>query len=150
MRRIEHICTFFVGFFSGTIDGRNLIFGHKLHIGTLYRGKRFLTRQIPRFLPSTVTEKNATKISWTDGRTDRWTEVKQYIPLPLRGAGVYKYNQVPRINFQKSVIFAKKKYIFCPKMKKFFKYCFLKLCKRNCICKKCSLLDIFFIEILSS
>jgi hypothetical protein len=30
-----------------SIDGRNLIFGHKLHIGTPYRGKRFLTRQIP-------------------------------------------------------------------------------------------------------
>jgi hypothetical protein len=30
-----------------TIDGRNLIFGHKLHIGTPYCGKRFLTRQIP-------------------------------------------------------------------------------------------------------
>jgi acetyltransferase-like isoleucine patch superfamily enzyme len=28
-------------------DGRDLIFGHKLHIGTPYRGKRFLTRQIP-------------------------------------------------------------------------------------------------------
>jgi hypothetical protein len=25
-------------FFSATIDGRNLIFGHKLHIGTPYRG----------------------------------------------------------------------------------------------------------------
>jgi hypothetical protein len=34
---IEHICSFF----SATIDGRNLIFGHKLHIGTPYRGKRF-------------------------------------------------------------------------------------------------------------
>ena len=32
---IEHICTFFVTFFSATIDGRNLIFGHKLHIGTV-------------------------------------------------------------------------------------------------------------------
>jgi hypothetical protein len=34
---IEHtfcICPFFVTFFSATIDGRNLIFGHKLHIGT--------------------------------------------------------------------------------------------------------------------
>jgi hypothetical protein len=31
---IEHICSFFVAFFSATIDGRNLIFGHKLHIGT--------------------------------------------------------------------------------------------------------------------
>jgi hypothetical protein len=40
-----HICSMW--FFSATIDGRNLIFGHKLHIGTLYRGKRFLTRQIP-------------------------------------------------------------------------------------------------------
>ena len=44
---IEHICTFFVTFFSATIDGRNLIFGHKLHIGTPYRGKRFSTHQIP-------------------------------------------------------------------------------------------------------
>ena len=41
------ICTFFIAFFSATIDDRNLIFGHKLHIGTPYRGKRFLTRQIP-------------------------------------------------------------------------------------------------------
>jgi hypothetical protein len=44
---IEHICSFFVAFFSATIDGRNLIFGHKLHIGTPYWGKRSLTRQIP-------------------------------------------------------------------------------------------------------
>ena len=44
---IEHICTFFVTFSSATIDGRNLIFGHKLYIGTPYRAKRFLTRQIP-------------------------------------------------------------------------------------------------------
>ena len=36
---IEHICSFFVTFFSATIDGRNLIFGHKFHIGTPYRGK---------------------------------------------------------------------------------------------------------------
>jgi len=33
--------------FSATIDGRNLIFGHKLHIGMPYRGKRFLTCQMP-------------------------------------------------------------------------------------------------------
>ena len=44
---IEHICTFFVTFFSATIDGRDLIFGHKLHIGTPYRGKCFWTHQIP-------------------------------------------------------------------------------------------------------
>jgi hypothetical protein len=30
---------FFVTFFSVTVDGRNLIFGHKRHIGTPYRGK---------------------------------------------------------------------------------------------------------------
>jgi hypothetical protein len=36
-----------VAFFSATIDGRNLIFGHKLYIGTPYRGKRFMIRQIP-------------------------------------------------------------------------------------------------------
>jgi hypothetical protein len=29
------------------VDGRDLVFGHKLHIGTPYRGKGFLTRQIP-------------------------------------------------------------------------------------------------------
>ena len=38
---------FFVTFYSVTVDGRNLIFGHKLHIGTPYRGKRFWTHQIP-------------------------------------------------------------------------------------------------------
>ena len=44
---IEHICKFFVTFFSATIDDMNLIFGHKLHIGTPYRGKCFWTHQIP-------------------------------------------------------------------------------------------------------
>jgi hypothetical protein len=34
---IEHICSFFVTFFSASIDGRDLIFGHKLHIGTKYQ-----------------------------------------------------------------------------------------------------------------
>jgi hypothetical protein len=34
-------------FFSVTIDGRNLIFGHKCHIGIPYCGKRFWTHQIP-------------------------------------------------------------------------------------------------------
>ena len=38
---------FFVTFFSATIDGRYLIFGHKLHIGMPYRGKRFWNHQIP-------------------------------------------------------------------------------------------------------
>ena len=51
---IEHICSFFVAFFSATIDGRNLIFGHKPHIGTPYRGKRFLTHQIPTSCLSTL------------------------------------------------------------------------------------------------
>ena len=41
--KVEHICTFF----SANIDDRNLIFGHKLHIGTPYRVKRFWTHQIP-------------------------------------------------------------------------------------------------------
>ena len=43
--RPSKIC--FVTFFSATIDGRNLIFGHKLHIGMPYRGKRFWNHQIP-------------------------------------------------------------------------------------------------------
>ena len=47
---IEHICSFFVAFFSATIDGRNLIFGHKLHIGTPYRGKRFFDPSDSYFL----------------------------------------------------------------------------------------------------
>ena len=38
---------FFIAFFSATIDGRNLIFGHKLHIGMPYCGKCFWTHQIP-------------------------------------------------------------------------------------------------------
>ena len=46
---VEHICSYFVAFFSVTIDGRNLIFGHKLHIGTPYRGERFWTHQIPTY-----------------------------------------------------------------------------------------------------
>ena len=42
-----------VAFFSATIDGRNLIFGHKLHIGMPYCEKRFWTRQIPTsYLPT--------------------------------------------------------------------------------------------------
>jgi hypothetical protein len=36
-----------MSFFSATIDGRNLIYGHKLHIGIPYRGKRFWTHQTP-------------------------------------------------------------------------------------------------------
>ena len=42
---IEHTCI--CSFFSATIDGRNLIFGHELHIGTPYHGKRFWTHRIP-------------------------------------------------------------------------------------------------------
>ena len=34
-------------FFSATIDGRNLIFNHKLHIDMPYCGKLFWTHQIP-------------------------------------------------------------------------------------------------------
>jgi hypothetical protein len=44
---IDHICSFFVAFYSATIDGRDLIFGHKLHICMPYCGKCFWTRQIP-------------------------------------------------------------------------------------------------------
>jgi hypothetical protein len=55
----------FVAFFSVTVDGRNLIFGHKLHIGSPYGGKRCSTQ--------------------TEGRTDGRTVVKQYTPSPLGG-----------------------------------------------------------------
>jgi hypothetical protein len=65
---LNNICSFFVTFFSATIDGRNLIFGHKLHIGTPYRGKRF----------------------WTQNATHGRTEVKQYTPSPFGERG---YNE---------------------------------------------------------
>jgi hypothetical protein len=46
-----------------------------------------------RFLPSTVTEKNATK-NILDGRKDRRTEIKQYTPLPLSiDKHIYNNNQ---------------------------------------------------------
>ena len=41
-----YICSFFVTFFSATIDGRNMIFCHNFHIGTQYCGKCFWTCQI--------------------------------------------------------------------------------------------------------
>ena len=50
---IEHtfcICPFLVAFFSATIDGRDLIFGHKLQIGTPYRGKCFFDPSDSYFL----------------------------------------------------------------------------------------------------
>ena len=37
-------------FFSATIDGRNLIFGHKLHIGTHFWTHQILTSCLPTWL----------------------------------------------------------------------------------------------------
>jgi hypothetical protein len=51
------------------------------------------------FLPLTVTEKNATK-NILDGRT----EVKQYTPLPLRGAGVYKFRKNAGILYNYNIL----------------------------------------------
>ena len=48
--QIEHICSFFVAFFSANIDGRNLIVRHKLHIGTPFCGKRFFDPSDSYFL----------------------------------------------------------------------------------------------------
>jgi hypothetical protein len=75
---IEYIYTFSVTFFSATIDGRNLIFGHKLHIGTPYRGKRFLTCQIP----TSCLPKSGGIISTDRGKT--------VYPSPLSGSGGIK------------------------------------------------------------
>jgi hypothetical protein len=58
---IEHICTFFVTFFSTTIDDTNLIFGHKLHENIL------------------------------DRRKDRRTGVEQYTPSPSGEPGYNNY-----------------------------------------------------------
>ena len=38
---------FFLAFFAGSFVGKNLIFGHKRHIGIPYCGQCFWTRQIP-------------------------------------------------------------------------------------------------------
>jgi hypothetical protein len=46
---------FFVAFFSATIDGRNLIFGHKLHIvGSVFWPVRFLLPVCQRAGPKTL------------------------------------------------------------------------------------------------
>jgi hypothetical protein len=70
---IEHISSFFVTFFSATVDGRNLRYGHKLHskqeVRIWWVHKRFPRYGVPiwslwpniRFLPSIVAEKNVTK-----------------------------------------------------------------------------------------
>jgi hypothetical protein len=50
---------FLVAFFSTTIDGRNLIFGHKLHIVTPYRGKRFYPKTVERNSDNTRFNKNS-------------------------------------------------------------------------------------------
>jgi hypothetical protein len=64
----------------------------KEEVGIWWVQKRFPRYGVPiwslwpniRFLPSTVTKKNATK-NILDGRKDRRTEVKQYTPLSLQG-----------------------------------------------------------------
>ena len=45
--------------------------------------------QISDFCRQQLLREMRRQISWTDGKTDRRTEVTQYTPLPLRGAGVY-------------------------------------------------------------
>jgi hypothetical protein len=72
------ICTFFVAFFSVTIQKHYPHYG--IPIWCLWPNIRFQ--------PSTVTEKNATK-NILDGRKDGKTDRgKTVYPLPLRGAGV--------------------------------------------------------------
>jgi hypothetical protein len=46
LMHIEYICSCFAAVFSDTIDRRDLISGHKLHIGTPHRGNRFWTHHI--------------------------------------------------------------------------------------------------------
>jgi maltoporin len=47
MGNLYEACDQTPDFSSSTIDGRNLIFGHKLHNSIIYCGKRFWNRQIP-------------------------------------------------------------------------------------------------------
>ena len=73
-----HPKIFFIAFFSATIDGRNLIFGHKLHIGRPYCGNRFWTRQIPTSRLSTYM---------------RGIISEQFILFPLKQVGLILINQ---------------------------------------------------------
>ena len=90
---------FFVPFFSATIDGRDLVFGHKLHIGTPYRGKRFWIHQIPTSCLPTLwifihIEHISTFFSATiDGR-DLVFGQKLHIGTPYRGKRFWTH-QIP-------------------------------------------------------
>jgi hypothetical protein len=104
---IEHtfcICPFFVTFFSATIDGSNLIFGHKLHIGTPYRGKRFWTHQIPISCLPTV---------------DFYTHWAYILYMPI-----FSHIFLSNYWWQKSDIWSQASYRYVCKF--FFRYCWEK------------------------
>ena len=79
----------------------------KQEVGIWWVQKRFPRYGVPiwslwpniRFLPSTVTEKNATK-NILDGRKDRRTKVKQYTPPPSGSGGIIKSLKVTSQCFQ--------------------------------------------------
>jgi hypothetical protein len=48
---IEHTCTFFVTFFSATIDGRDLIFDHKLEEAEIFKDYLFILARFSIRLP---------------------------------------------------------------------------------------------------
>jgi hypothetical protein len=60
----------------------------KQEVGIWRVQKRYPQYGIPIWSHQQLLRKMCRKISWTDGRTDGRTEVKQYTPLPLWGAGV--------------------------------------------------------------
>jgi hypothetical protein len=121
-------------------NGRNLICGHKLHIGTPYCGKRFWTHQIPTsslptllifihiehicsffvafFSATTKYQISAINSYWAkcdekylgrtegqmEGRKDRRTEVKQYTPSPSGEQGYIWTSTITNIRIHKAFL----------------------------------------------
>jgi hypothetical protein len=87
--KCDEKCAYMINVYKNQLSrqtgSRNLTGPKTLH--TIWYTYMTLVWPNIRFLPSTVTEKNATK-NILEGRTDRRTELKQYTPLPLQGAGI--------------------------------------------------------------
>jgi hypothetical protein len=75
-----HCTLFFIAFFSATLDGSNLIFGHKLHIGMPYN--RYWEKCDKKYLGRTEGR--------TVGRKDRQTDKGKTVctPPPTGSGGI--------------------------------------------------------------
>jgi hypothetical protein len=93
MGYLYEACWYFVTIFILVRNIVGSVFGPVRFLLPVCRLGWFLSRKLRR------------NISWTDGRTegrtDRWTEVKQYIPLPFGERGyTYEIKILENCNFQ--------------------------------------------------